>query len=162
MGSSSYEVRTSIAVSDIARAAEFYEGKLGLTSSEEQADESRIYPCGGNTSVHVYESPTQVSPGTATLATWYVPDLGVVIDELASTGVAFERHNDPALKAGRCSTSFTATATPSATFGRRSSSTRPRIPVRTPAMSGRSSRSGNLFDLTRDGRPGWDERLNYT
>jgi catechol 2,3-dioxygenase-like lactoylglutathione lyase family enzyme len=99
MGLSSYEVRTSIAVSDIPGAAEFYEGKLGLTPSEEQADESRIYPCGGNTSLHVYESPTQASPGTATLATWDVPDLEAVVDELASSGVAFERYDDPALRA---------------------------------------------------------------
>jgi hypothetical protein len=66
MGSSSYEVRTSIAVSDLARAAKFYEGKLGLTAGEEQSDESRIYPP--------------------------VPDLEAVVDELASTGVAFERY----------------------------------------------------------------------
>jgi catechol 2,3-dioxygenase-like lactoylglutathione lyase family enzyme len=99
MSLSSYEVRTSIAVSDIAQAAEFYEGKLGLTPSEEQADESRIYPCRGNTSLHVYESPTQASQGKATLATWYVPDLEAVVDELASNGVAFERYDDPALKA---------------------------------------------------------------
>jgi hypothetical protein len=32
MTMSAYEVRTSIAVADIARAAEFYEGKLGLSA----------------------------------------------------------------------------------------------------------------------------------
>jgi len=99
MSLSSYEVRTSIAVSDLALAAEFYEGKLGLTAGEEQSDESRVYACGGGTSLHVYESPTQASQGTAILATWYVPDLEAVVDELASTGVALERYDDPALKA---------------------------------------------------------------
>jgi catechol 2,3-dioxygenase-like lactoylglutathione lyase family enzyme len=99
MSLSSYEVRTSIAVSDLARAAEFYEGKLGLTAGEEQSDESRVYACGGGTSLHVYESPTQASVGTATLATWFVPDLEAVIDELTANGVAFERYDDPALKA---------------------------------------------------------------
>jgi catechol 2,3-dioxygenase-like lactoylglutathione lyase family enzyme len=99
MGLSSYTVRASIAVADMARAAEFYEGKLGLPGGEEQADESRIYACGGGTSLHVYESRADAGKATATLATWYVPDLEEVVDELAAKGVTFERYDDPALKA---------------------------------------------------------------
>jgi catechol 2,3-dioxygenase-like lactoylglutathione lyase family enzyme len=99
MGLSSCKVRPSIAVSDISRAAEFYEGKLGLRAGHEQPDESRIYPCGGGTSLHVYVSPAPSVRGTATLATWYVPDLDQVVDELGSAGVAFERYDDPALMA---------------------------------------------------------------
>jgi catechol 2,3-dioxygenase-like lactoylglutathione lyase family enzyme len=95
----SYMVRPSIAVSDIGRAAEFYEGKLGLRPGAEQSDKSRIYPCGGDTSLHVYEPPTDAGPATATLATWYVDDLEAVVDELRSKGVTFERYDDPALKA---------------------------------------------------------------
>jgi catechol 2,3-dioxygenase-like lactoylglutathione lyase family enzyme len=98
MGLSAYKVRTSIAVSDIARAAEFYEAKLGLPRGEEQSDESRIYACGGDTSLHVYESPAHAGKAPATLATWYVEDLEEVVDELSSTGVAFQRYDDPALK----------------------------------------------------------------
>jgi catechol 2,3-dioxygenase-like lactoylglutathione lyase family enzyme len=94
----SAKVRTSIAVSDISRAAEFYEGKLGLPPGAEQSDESRIYICGGDTSLHVYVSPTDAGGATATLATWYVPDLDQVVDELASTGVTFDRYDDPVLK----------------------------------------------------------------
>jgi predicted enzyme related to lactoylglutathione lyase len=44
---SAHEVRPSIAVSDMSRAAEFYEGQLGLRAGPEQSDESRVYPCGG-------------------------------------------------------------------------------------------------------------------
>jgi catechol 2,3-dioxygenase-like lactoylglutathione lyase family enzyme len=99
MGLSSYQVRASIAVSDIARAADFYERKLGLVPGEEQADESRVYACGGGTSIHLYESPTGAERGTATVATWYVPDLDQVVDELSEKGVSFERYDDPALKA---------------------------------------------------------------
>lgn len=99
MGLSSCKVRPSIAVPDISRAAEFYEGKLGLRVGREQSDESRIYPCGGGTSLHVYVSPAPSVKGTATLATWYVSDLDQVVDELGSAGVAFERYDDPALKA---------------------------------------------------------------
>jgi catechol 2,3-dioxygenase-like lactoylglutathione lyase family enzyme len=99
MSLSSYTVRPSIAVSDIARAADFYEGELGLSPGAEQSDQSRVYPCGGETSLHVYESPTDAGPATATVATWYVDDLEAVIDELRSSGVTFEHYNDPGLKA---------------------------------------------------------------
>jgi catechol 2,3-dioxygenase-like lactoylglutathione lyase family enzyme len=98
MSLSSYKVRTSIAVSDLARATDFYEGKLGLSPSEDQGSESRIYPCGGGTSLHVYASPAHAGKATATLATWYVPDLEQVVDELTSNGVNFERYDDPSLE----------------------------------------------------------------
>jgi catechol 2,3-dioxygenase-like lactoylglutathione lyase family enzyme len=98
MGLSDCEVRTSIAVSDIARAAEFYEGRLGLSAEEEQSDESRIYACGGGTGLHVYVSPTDATRATATLATWYVPDLEQTVAELSSRGVTFERYEDPVIE----------------------------------------------------------------
>jgi catechol 2,3-dioxygenase-like lactoylglutathione lyase family enzyme len=98
MSLSDYKVRTSIAVTDIASAVEFYERKLGLSAAEEQTDESRIYPCGGDTSLHVYVSPAHAGKATATLATWYVADLEHVVDELSAHGVAFECYDDPTLK----------------------------------------------------------------
>ena len=99
MSLSAYRVRTSIAVSDIARAAEFYEGMLGLSAAESQPDESRIYACGGDTSLHVYASSAQAGKATATLATWHVADLEEVVDELGARGVTFERYDDPSLGA---------------------------------------------------------------
>ena len=99
MSLSGYRVRTSIAVSDLARAAQFYEGKLGLSAAETRPDESRIYACGGGTSLHVYASPGNAGKATATLATWYVEDLEEVVDELRSGGVTFEHYDDPSLKA---------------------------------------------------------------
>jgi catechol 2,3-dioxygenase-like lactoylglutathione lyase family enzyme len=99
MGLSSYRVSPSIAVSDISRAAAFYEGTLGLQPGPEQSDESRIYPCAGGSALHVYVSPTPTASGTGTLATWYVPDLRRAVDELAAAGIAFERYDDPALNA---------------------------------------------------------------
>jgi catechol 2,3-dioxygenase-like lactoylglutathione lyase family enzyme len=98
MSLSRYKVRPSIPVADLARAAEFYEGKLGLFAAEDQPDESRIYPCGGDTALHLYVSPAHAGKATATLATWYVAELEAVVDELASEGVTFERYADPALK----------------------------------------------------------------
>jgi len=91
-------VRASIAVSDLARAEEFYEGGLGLSAIEE-TPESRIYACGGGTGLHVYVSPTQARGPEATVATWYVGDLEQVVDELASRGVTFERYDEPELAA---------------------------------------------------------------
>lgn len=93
-----YRVRTSIAVSNMAEATEFYAGRLGLSAGRDQSDESRIYACGGDTSLHVYVSPAHAGTTTATLATWYVADLERVVDELSSSGVTLERYDDPALK----------------------------------------------------------------
>ena len=98
MSLSSYKLRTSIAVSDMARAAEFYEGTLKLAARGDQADASRVYACGGDTSLHVYESRAHAGRATATLATWYVSELEQVVDELSSNGVTFERYDDPALE----------------------------------------------------------------
>jgi catechol 2,3-dioxygenase-like lactoylglutathione lyase family enzyme len=99
MGLTSYTVRTLVAVADIARAAEFYEAKLGLVAGEEQSDESRIYACGDDTSLHVFASPTHAVAATTTLATWYVTDLEQVVDELSSKCVTFERYDNPLLNA---------------------------------------------------------------
>ena len=98
MSMSKYTVRPSIAVSDMVVAREFYEGRLGLATAAEQADESRIYMCGGDTSLHVYVSPAHAGTATVTLATWYVDDLERVVDELRSNGLTFERYDDPALE----------------------------------------------------------------
>jgi catechol 2,3-dioxygenase-like lactoylglutathione lyase family enzyme len=98
MSLSAHKVRPSIAVTDLSRAAEFYERKLGLRAGPEQPDESRIYACGGDTSLHVYVSPTDAGAATATQATWYVPDLDEVVDDLASRGVTFDRYDDPVLR----------------------------------------------------------------
>jgi catechol 2,3-dioxygenase-like lactoylglutathione lyase family enzyme len=96
---SAYTVRPSIAVSDISKAAEFYEGKLGLSAGADQSDESKIYECGGGTALHIYASPANAGKAPATLATWYVADLEQVVDQLGSDGVEFERYDDPGLSA---------------------------------------------------------------
>jgi len=98
VGLSGYEVRASIAVSDIARARELYEGKLGLSPAEVQPEGSRVHPCGGGTSLHLYASPARAGSATATQATWYASDLEQLVDELRSTGVTFERYEERSLK----------------------------------------------------------------
>jgi catechol 2,3-dioxygenase-like lactoylglutathione lyase family enzyme len=94
MSLSSYKLNVSIAVSDMARAEEFYEGKLGLPAVQAGADGSRIYSSGGDAALHVYPSPGRAGMSTATLATWYVDDVERVVDELTSNGVTFEHYKE--------------------------------------------------------------------
>jgi catechol 2,3-dioxygenase-like lactoylglutathione lyase family enzyme len=93
MSLSEYRLNASVAVSDMARAREFYEGRLGLASEGEGADGSRVYECGGDTALHVYPSPSRAGESTATMATWYVDDVDRVVDELVSNGVTFEHYD---------------------------------------------------------------------
>jgi catechol 2,3-dioxygenase-like lactoylglutathione lyase family enzyme len=93
---SAYQVRTSIAVSDIQTAVAFYEGKLGLPvllsgPSAGIADGSRVYGSGGGPALNVYQSVT-AGKTPATLATWYVDDIDQIVDELISSGVRFTRY----------------------------------------------------------------------
>ena len=98
MSLNSYPVHASIAVSDLPRARRFYEGTLGLSESSEEPDGSRIYSCGGGTSLHVYSSPANAGHTTSTMATWHVADLEQAVDRLSSSGVTFEHYDDPPLQ----------------------------------------------------------------
>jgi catechol 2,3-dioxygenase-like lactoylglutathione lyase family enzyme len=86
---SRYELNASIAVSDMARASEFYEGKLGLRATNSGADGSKVY----ESALHVYPSPGNAGMSAATLATWYVDDVEKVVDDLAAKGVRFEHYD---------------------------------------------------------------------
>ena len=94
---SRYEVRTSIAVSDIETAVAFYEGKLGLPvlrsgPSARIEGGSRVYGSGGGPALNVYQSDT-AGMSRATMATWYVDDIDQIVDELVSSGVEFTRYD---------------------------------------------------------------------
>lgn len=93
MGLSKYKVAAAIAVSDMDRAREFYEGKLGLSVGTGSGN-NLAYRCGEGTMIHVYLSPDHAGRSTAILAGWYVDDLEGIVDELASRGVAFERYDE--------------------------------------------------------------------
>jgi catechol 2,3-dioxygenase-like lactoylglutathione lyase family enzyme len=95
---SDFPVRPSIAVSDIRRAIDFYEGRLGLPPlrsgpSAAIADGSRVYRSGGGAALNVFQSVT-AGTSRATLATWYVEDIDQVVDELAARGVEFARYDE--------------------------------------------------------------------
>ena len=93
MGLSRYKVAAAVAVSDMDRAREFYEGKLGLSVSIDSGDNLQ-YQCAEGTVFHVYLSPEHAGKSTATLAGWGVNDVEGVVHELTERGVAFERYNE--------------------------------------------------------------------
>jgi catechol 2,3-dioxygenase-like lactoylglutathione lyase family enzyme len=96
MSLSSYKVNAVMAVADMDRAVEFYEGKLGLSTGEQEPSaEERSYSCGDGTSLDVYLSPDHAGKATATVAAWIVDDVERVVDELRSSGVTFEQYDDP-------------------------------------------------------------------
>lgn len=86
--------RATIAVADIERAAEFYEGKLGLTPLEGGPDEVRIYELAGGSQLQVYVSSYAKASG-ATVASFGVDDLEQTVEELTAAGVQFERYDEP-------------------------------------------------------------------
>jgi predicted enzyme related to lactoylglutathione lyase len=94
---SKYELRASIAVSDIHAAVAFYEGQLGLPvlhtgPSAKIEGGGRVYGSGGGPALNVYQSTT-AGTTEATLATWYVDDLDQLVDELAAAGVQTVRYD---------------------------------------------------------------------
>ena len=95
MGLSDSPVGAVIAVSDMDRAKEFYEGKLGLSGGEDGPDGGRTYPCAGDTTIHVYPSPGNAGQSGATLAAWSVADVEGIVDELTARGVTFEHYGEP-------------------------------------------------------------------
>lgn len=95
MGLSDSPVSAAIAVSDIDRAKEFYEGKLGLSGGKLEADGGVTYACADGTSIHPYPSPDNAGKSGATLAFWTVADVEATVDELTSKGIAFEQYGEP-------------------------------------------------------------------
>jgi catechol 2,3-dioxygenase-like lactoylglutathione lyase family enzyme len=81
-----------VAVTDMDRARQFYEGKLALEVERTGADGSKVYASGGDASLVVYPSPDHAGGSTATLATWYVEDIDAMVDELTARGVRFEHY----------------------------------------------------------------------
>lgn len=82
MNLAEFKVAAGLAVSDMERAVEFYEGKLGLTGWTRPED-NRAYRCAGGT--------------IATPASWCVVDIEKLVDELSSKGVVFVVRGDPCI-----------------------------------------------------------------
>ncbi len=98
MSLSRYKVAAALAVSDMDRARDFYEGKLGLSVGIDSG-ENLQYRCAEGSVIHVYLSPEHAGKSTATLAGWSVDDVEGVVEELTSRGVTsrgvtFERYDE--------------------------------------------------------------------
>ena len=99
MSLNNYRVGAAVAVSDMDRAKEFYEGRLGLTAAGGDApDGGRTYECGELTTLHVFPSTAGAPRSDATIAGWRVDDLERVVDELSANGVTFEQYDDEQIK----------------------------------------------------------------
>jgi len=95
MGLSDAFVEAVIAVSDMDKAKEFYEGKLGLSGGTEEGDGGATYTCSDGSKIHVYPSPANAGKSGATLAGWVVSDVDATVDELTGNGVTFEQYDEP-------------------------------------------------------------------
>ena len=93
MGLGDNPVRATVAVTDIDRAAEFYEGRLGLAPIPDAPELVRMYECGGAV-LQVYASPEHAGKSTATVASWSVSDFEGEIDALIDAGVEFEHYDE--------------------------------------------------------------------
>lgn len=88
-------VNPTIAVTDLKRARDFYEGKLGLSPDDSMTDEAGVlYNCGDGTKLYLYTRP---NPPTAdhTQVSFKVEDAEKSVDELSGKGVTFEQYNIP-------------------------------------------------------------------
>jgi catechol 2,3-dioxygenase-like lactoylglutathione lyase family enzyme len=95
---SRYPVGAAVAVSDMKRAREFYENKLGLTAQGDDLDGGRTYECGEQTTLHIFPSPAGPHGSEATVAGWAVDDLERIVDELTANGVTFEQYDDAPIR----------------------------------------------------------------
>ncbi len=82
-----------LAVKDLAKAKEFYEGTLGLKPAGGQDPGGVMYSCGNGTKIFVYESGF-AGTNKATAASWEVADLKAAVEELKGHGVAFEHYDN--------------------------------------------------------------------
>jgi catechol-2,3-dioxygenase len=88
---SEFPISARAAASDLGRARQWYEAKLGLVPEHEDAG-GVWYRFGGETWLYLYATP---SAGTAqnTIAGWAVKDIESVMADLRGRGVVFEQYD---------------------------------------------------------------------
>lgn len=85
-----------IPASDVARARQFYETKLGFKPKQE-TDEGVVYECGAGTACFLYATPN-AGTSQASQAFWSVADVDREIEALKARGVVFEDYDMPGEK----------------------------------------------------------------
>ena len=98
MGLSDAKVEPTVPVSDMEKAKEFYEGKLGLSGGRPIGDGGITYPCGAGREIHIYPSPANAGKSSGTIAAWEVEDLEKTVDELTANGVSFAQVDSDRIK----------------------------------------------------------------
>jgi catechol 2,3-dioxygenase-like lactoylglutathione lyase family enzyme len=94
MGLAEGKVVAAIAVTDMGRATDFYEGKLGLRSNGgDEDDGGRAAEFGEGTTLHVFPSPQARASG-ATAAALIVDDVEGTLDELMAKGITPEQYDE--------------------------------------------------------------------
>jgi catechol 2,3-dioxygenase-like lactoylglutathione lyase family enzyme len=91
-------VEPAVPVTDMAKAQEFYETKLGLSEGRPIFDGGITYPCGEGRELHIYPSPASAGKSGGTVAAWEVVDLEKTVDELTANGVSFEHYDTDRLR----------------------------------------------------------------
>jgi catechol 2,3-dioxygenase-like lactoylglutathione lyase family enzyme len=83
----------TVAVKDIERAAQFYEGTLGLARADSPEKEILLFKSGQSTFL-VYPSQ-YAGTNQATAVTWPVADVDGEVRAMKQRGVKFERYDIP-------------------------------------------------------------------
>jgi catechol 2,3-dioxygenase-like lactoylglutathione lyase family enzyme len=91
-----FDAMATVAVKNLAAAAQFYEGKLGLKKVGGGEMQVLIYQSGKSTLL-VYESQF-AGTNKATAVTWSVDDVDGTVRVLKGKGIAFERYDFPDVK----------------------------------------------------------------
>ena len=81
---------SGFAVDDVQKARDFYEGTLGLKTSEEHG--MLTLHIAGDRATLVYPKPDH-SPADYTILNFPVDDIDKAVDELSARGVRFERYD---------------------------------------------------------------------
>lgn len=92
-----FPLYTTIRVTDLDKALDFYGNKLGLKKIEMKTPEDALmFEAGGGTKIYLYKGP--LSKSEHTLAGFDVKDIETVMDDLERKGVVFEKYDMPDLK----------------------------------------------------------------
>ena len=87
----------NLAVKDLAKAKQFYEGLLGFTQVDEEGGELIVYRS-GKTVFNVYRSD-YAGTNQATAMTWAVGDrVAEIAEALAAKGISFEHYDMPGMR----------------------------------------------------------------
>lgn len=87
-----FRVDTQIVVTDMKKARDFYENKLGLTSENFPVEGVVMYACGDGTSFFIYQRD-KASNADNTVMSFHVENIEGVVAELKEKGVVFEEYD---------------------------------------------------------------------